>query len=90
MHDHPEHTHGHAHDQGLKGMLRYLRSAPQMWRSDVNEAVIELVQPQAGERVVDIGAGMGAGTVVAARTAAAVVAVEPTPFMRRTLRVRRV
>ncbi len=28
-------------------MLRYLRFAPQMWRSDVNDAVIDLVDPQA-------------------------------------------
>jgi ubiquinone/menaquinone biosynthesis C-methylase UbiE len=70
-------------------MLRYIRWAPQMWRSEINDAVIELVDPHAGERVVDIGAGTGAGTVIAARTAAEVIAVEPTPFMRRTLRARR-
>jgi SAM-dependent methyltransferase len=92
MHEHQEHAHGHGHanDQGVRGMLRYLRFAPQMWRSEVNDAVVELLDPRAGERVVDIGAGMGAGTVIAARTAAEVVAVEPTPFMRRTLRARRV
>jgi SAM-dependent methyltransferase len=92
MHEHQEHAHGHGHanDQGVRGMLRYLRFAPQMWRSEVNDAVVELLDPRAGERVVDIGAGMGAGTVIAARTAAVVVAVEPTPFMRRTLRARRV
>lgn len=89
MHDHQDHSHGHHDDQGVRGMLRYLRFAPRMWRSDVNDAVIELVDPRSGERVVDIGAGMGAGTVIAARTATEVVAVEPTPFMRRTLRARR-
>jgi SAM-dependent methyltransferase len=87
-HDH-SHGYGHASDQGVRGMLRYLRFARQMWRSEINDAVIELVGPGAGERVVDVGAGMGAGVVVAARTGAAVVAVEPTPFMRRTLQVRR-
>jgi ubiquinone/menaquinone biosynthesis C-methylase UbiE len=60
-----------------------------MWHSDINDAVIELVRPIVGERVLDIGAGMGPGTVLAARTGASVVAVEPTPFMRRTLAVRR-
>ena len=70
-------------------MLRYLRWAPEMWRSDINDAVIDLVAPGAGERVVDIGAGMGPGTVRAARTGASVVAVEPTPFMRHILTVRR-
>jgi ubiquinone/menaquinone biosynthesis C-methylase UbiE len=60
-----------------------------MWRSDINDAVVEMIDPQPGERVVDIGAGMGAGTVVAARSGASVVAVEPTPFLRRLLACRR-
>ena len=70
-------------------MLRYIRLAPQMWRSDINHAVIKLVNPQPGERVVDIGAGMGASTVQAARLGADIVAVEPTPFIRGILGVRR-
>ena len=70
-------------------MLRYLRWAPEMWSSEINEAVIDLVAPEPGERVVDIGAGMGAGTVLAARAGASVIAVEPTPFMRIIVSVRR-
>jgi ubiquinone/menaquinone biosynthesis C-methylase UbiE len=66
-----------------------LRHLPRMWRSAINDAVIDLVDPRAGERVVDIGAGMGAGAMNAARTGAHVLAVEPTPFMRRTLQLRR-
>lgn len=69
--------------------MRYLRWLPQMWRSDVNDAVVALVDPQPGERVVDIGAGMGAGTMRAAAAGAQVTAVEPTPFMRRVLAARR-
>ncbi len=91
-HDHaPQHGHHHGHgrDRGLRAMLRYLRWAPRMWRSEINDAVVELVRPAAGERVLDIGAGMGPGTVLAARTGASVVAVEPTPYMRRILSVRR-
>ncbi len=84
-----DHGHGHANDQGVKGMLRYLRWAPRMWRSDINDAVVDLVAPTPGERVVDVGAGLGAGAVRALRSGAAVVAVEPTPFMRRILTVRR-
>ena len=84
-HDH----HGHENDRGITGALRYLRWLPQMWRSPINDAVVDLVAPQAGERIVDIGAGMGAGTMRAARTGATVLAVEPTPFVRRVLRVRR-
>ena len=83
-------TGGHENDQGIKGALRYLRWLPEMWRSPINNAVIDLVDPQAGERVVDIGAGMGAGAMRAATTGAHVLAVEPTPFMRRALRVRRI
>lgn len=92
QHDHQgghDHGHGHENDQGFKAIIRYLRFAPQMWRSTINDAVIELLAPKEGERVVDIGAGMGAGTVVALKAGAAVTAVEPTPFMRRTLTARR-
>lgn len=60
-----------------------------MWATPVNEAVIDLVAPCATELVVDVGAGMGPTTVLAARRGADVVAVDPTPFMRHVLRVRR-
>ena len=83
------HHHGHDNDQGLKGMLRYLRWAPRMWRSPVNAAVVDAVAPQRGERVLDVGAGMGPAVVRAAKSGARVVAVEPTPFMRRVLSARR-
>lgn len=69
--------------------MRYMRWLPQMWRSPINDAVVALVAPRQGERVIDIGAGMGAGAVRAAATGAEVLAVEPTPFMRRLLRARR-
>lgn len=60
-----------------------------MWRSEVNDAVVDRIAPAAGERVLDVGAGMGAAVVRAARSGAAVTAVEPTPFMRRVLSARR-
>ena len=89
-HDHAhDHGHGHEHDRGLKGMFRYLGHARSMWSSDVNEAVVDRLAPSSGERAVDIGAGVGAGTVVAARRGAHVIAVEPTGYMRRVLGVRR-
>ncbi len=91
-HDHHHqtgHGHGHEHDRGLKGMLRYLGHARSMWSSEINEAVVARVAPTTGERVDDIGAGAGAGTVVAARLGANVVAVEPTGYMRRVLGLRR-
>jgi SAM-dependent methyltransferase len=90
QHEHGQGHHGHENDQGIKGALRYLRWFPQMWRSPINDAVVDLVDPQPGERVVDIGAGMGAGAMRAARTGALVLGVEPTPFMRRVLQVRRI
>jgi ubiquinone/menaquinone biosynthesis C-methylase UbiE len=60
-----------------------------MWTSPVNRAVITLLDIGADERVVDIGAGMGPGAVLAAQAGARVAAVEPTPFLRRILRMRR-
>ncbi len=81
-------SHAHEHDRGVSAMLRYLRYAPRMWSSEINDAVIDLVAPAEGERVVDIGAGMGPGTVLAASAGASVVAVEPTPFMRSILKTR--
>ncbi len=90
-HDHAagEHRHGHANDQGIKGALRYLRWLPRMWTSEINDAVVDMIAPRPGERVLDIGAGLGAGAVRAAATGAHVIAVEPTPFLRRLLTVRR-
>lgn len=84
-----QHGHGHEHDRGLKGMWRYLGHARSMWRSDVNDAVVARLAPTSGERVADVGSGVGSGTVVAAKLGAVVVAVEPTSYMRRTLGVRR-
>jgi SAM-dependent methyltransferase len=85
-----ESHHGHENDQGIKGALRYLRRLPLMWRSPINNAIVDLVDPKVGESVVDIGAGMGPGVMRAATRGAHVIAVEPTPFLRRVLQVRRI
>jgi ubiquinone/menaquinone biosynthesis C-methylase UbiE len=69
--------------------VRYAGLLPVMWTSEVSAAVVRLAAPQPGERVVDLGSGMGPATVVAARSGASVVAVDPTPFMRRILGLRR-
>lgn len=79
----------HAHDRGLVGVARYLGNLPQMWRSSVSDAVVALVRPLPGERVLDLGAGMGPATLTAAGSGAEVLAVDPTPFMRAVLRLRR-
>jgi ubiquinone/menaquinone biosynthesis C-methylase UbiE len=70
-------------------VARYLRLSRSMWTSPVNRDVITLLDIRANERVLDVGAGMGPGVVLAARAGAHVVAVDPTPFMRLVLRVRR-
>jgi ubiquinone/menaquinone biosynthesis C-methylase UbiE len=87
--EHHHHDHGHHHDRGARGFLRYLRLLPRMWRSQVNREVVRSLAPARGECVVDLGAGMGAATVEAARRGATVVAVDPMPYMRRILRLRR-
>jgi ubiquinone/menaquinone biosynthesis C-methylase UbiE len=60
-----------------------------MWSSPVSRAVVEEISPRPGECVVDVGAGMGPATVHAAKTGAIVLAVDPTPYMRRILELRR-
>jgi ubiquinone/menaquinone biosynthesis C-methylase UbiE len=60
-----------------------------MWKSDVNREVIRSLAPAPGECVVDLGAGMGAATVGAARSGATVISVDPMPYMRGILRLRR-
>ena len=88
-HDHGEHGHGHDQDRGLKGFLRYMKMLPKMWRSPVSREVVRDLALRPGERVVDVGAGMGPSSVLAAKAGVSVLAVDPTPYMRRILSVRR-
>jgi ubiquinone/menaquinone biosynthesis C-methylase UbiE len=89
-HGHDGHDgHGHHADRGVRGFLRYMKMLPKMWTSPVSRAVVAVISPQPGERVVDVGAGMGPATVVAAKAGASVLAVDPTPYMRRILGLRR-
>ena len=85
----PAHGHGHHNDRGWRGVLRYARLAPKLWSSPMNRAAIAALDIGPADHALDIGAGMGAGTAAAARAGAQVVAVEPTPFLRRVLKVRR-
>ncbi len=84
-----DHSHGHNQDRGLRGFVRYMKMLPKMWRSPVSSEIVHRIAPVPGERVLDLGSGMGPATVVAAKTGASVTAVDPTPFMRRILGVRR-
>ena len=77
---------------GWRAAIAYGRHTKEFWSSEVNRAVVRLAEPSDGEIALDIGAGMGAGVFVAAGLVGPdgrVLAVEPTPFMRRALSVRR-
>jgi ubiquinone/menaquinone biosynthesis C-methylase UbiE len=87
--DQTRHGHGHDQDRGLRGFVRYMKMLPKMWHSPVSREVVRAIAPQPGERVVDVGAGMGPATMLAAKAGASVLAVDPTPYMRRILDVRR-
>ena len=50
--------------------------------SDMNRAVVDLADPKPGERGLDVGAGMGPATVLAAKRGVHVVAVDPSALMR--------
>lgn len=80
---------GNPKDRGAKAVIRYLKIAPHMWKSPVNDAVVASVSPKADETALDLGAGMGPGVVNAAARGATVKAVDPTPFMRAIMNVRR-
>lgn len=80
--------HRHKHDQGIGAFFGYLSLLPYLWRSEVASAVVKSIAPRAGERVVDLGAGMGSATSVAASSGASVIAIDPAPFMRSILRLR--
>ena len=88
-HEHGDHAHGHQHDRGIRGFLRYLRRTRRMWRNTVNDHVVDAIDPQPGMVILDIGAGTGAGVMPAAKRGATVVAVDPTPYMRRVMTLRR-
>lgn len=67
-------------------------SLREFWASDLNRAVVDLVDPQPGEVLLDLGAGMGpAGVEALARAVPGVrvVAVDPSPVMRAILGARR-
>ena len=99
-HNHDEHDdaeghevekHGHhGPERGWLAGFRYFKLIGKFWRSDVNNAVIAIVDPAPGEHLVDIGAGMGAGAVVAAKAVGkgSITAVDPLPGMRLLLRLR--
>ena len=92
--DHGHHGSGHLHGHDHEGwwhQVRYLKHAPTLWTSSVNEGVVELVDPREGETMLDVGAGMGPAVLAAARRVGEgrVFALDPSPLMRGIMRVRR-
>lgn len=72
--------------------LHMIGSVGEFWSSDLNRAAVDLVDPRAGQVVLDLGAGLGPATVEAARRVAPggrVIAVEPSFTMRQVLSLRR-
>jgi ubiquinone/menaquinone biosynthesis C-methylase UbiE len=89
-HDHRGHDHHrHDHDKRLSTKFHWLFHIRKFWQSDVNRDMLALAAPGEGDRAVDIGAGMGPATVLAARRGASVTAVDPSRFMRTILTMRR-
>lgn len=60
-----------------------------MWSSVANSYVVDTIDPQPGEVCVDIGSGMGPAAVAAAQRGATVHALDPTPYMRTIMNLRR-
>lgn len=81
-------AHRHRHDRGVGAFFRYLSLLPELWRSEVGPAVVRSLAPRTGERVVDLGAGMGSASAAAAESGAEVTAVDPGWYMRGALRLR--
>jgi SAM-dependent methyltransferase len=67
-------------------------SLKDFWSSDLNRATVGLVDPQPGELLVDLGAGLGPASVEAVGhigLTGGVIAVDPSRTMRAVLRLRR-
>ena len=91
MNEHATRDH-HGHGWTPSSVFHMLGSAREFWSSDLNRAVVELVDPQPGMTILDLGPGLGPATMAAAqcvRPNGRVVAVEPSTLARGALRGRR-
>ncbi len=80
--------------ENWKTTLRYLRNTPKFWSSPVNDAAVATLDPQMGEVVLDVGAGMGASVFTAASLVGPsdtgrVIVAEPNPVLMKVLMARR-
>ena len=91
MHDHPLSGH-HRHRWTFRSALHILGAIGEFWSSDLNRAAVDLIDPQPGMTLLDVGAGLGPATIEAAHRIGPngkVIAVDPSPIMRGALRLRR-
>lgn len=95
MHHHPDHDngrHGDSEHQGEHrlGAPKNLMHLLRCWRSGINTHSVAMAAPTNGETMLDVGAGMGAGALVAARIPGVrVECLEPSVVMRTILNARR-
>ena len=91
MHNHT--TNGHRrHHWTFSSALHILGAMGDFWSSDLNRAAVDLIDPQPGMTLLDVGAGLGPATIEAAQRigpGGRVIAVDPSPTMRRILGLRR-
>lgn len=93
--DHSRRSHGKpnkAAQRSLRSALHLMGTAHEFWRSDLNRAAVDLLSPQPGLVLLDVGAGLGPATVEAAKRVTPggrVIAVDPSRVVRWVLGLRR-
>lgn len=82
----------HQHRPRLRSVPRLVAGAVRhLWASDVNVAAVALLAPRPGERVVDLGSGLGPATgLLTGRVGpgGTVTAIDPSRILRTILRAR--
>jgi len=68
--------------------FQLLKTFPEIFDSPLNRFAVDLADPQAGEHLLDIGAGLGPSSLVAVHRGAKVTALEPSAIMRAGLALR--
>lgn len=82
-------SHDHRHKGGIRFWLEVLA---ELWSSDLNTGLVDLIDPDPASVLLDIGAGLGAGAFAASErleTPGTVVAIDPSRIMRVAMKARR-
>lgn len=82
----------HDHRFSVRTALHMVNAVGDFWSSDLNRATVDLVDPQPGQIVLDIGAGLGPATIEAAKRIypeGRAIAVDPSRTFRIVLGLRR-